>query len=177
MCCRLGEIVSALRAEKISEQMLVPICAVDLLVTEMSILPSTEMDEAEMPINFLDNRTTPIQYAQEQPLASLGWIPAVGSIDSELNFVLAQRHDTASDERQDLPSIIALAYVQACRDPRKYSVVAVRVLVNTILRQIGGTHASLSPSGRLSMASLMESISPSKSILSQTRRAYKNIPK
>lgn len=80
-----------------------------------------------MPINFFDYWTTPIQYVQEQPLTPFGLIPAVSSIDSKLNFVLAEWHYAAGDKRQYLPSIIALAYLQPFCDSIKYSVIAVRV--------------------------------------------------
>lgn len=67
------------------------------------------MDEAKLSINVLDNWATPVQYVQEESLASFGWIPPVGGVDGKLNFVLAKRHYRASDKCQNLPSIIALA--------------------------------------------------------------------
>lgn len=100
----------------------------------------------------------------------------MSGVHSKLNFGLAKRHCTASDKRQNLPSIIALAYFQAICDPRKDSVIAVCLLVDATWRLIGGTDASLSPAGRSSTASLMDSMSPSVPMLSQTSRAYKNIP-
>lgn len=101
----------ALGTEKISERMLVPRCPMVDARKEClrRILSSTEMNKTELSINLLNDWTTPVQYVHEQSFASFGWISPVGGVDGKSNFVLAKRYYRASDKRQNLPSIIALA--------------------------------------------------------------------
>lgn len=66
--------------------------------TRKFILSSTEMDEVEVAIEFLDNRTTPVQNVQKQSFASFTRIPSLGGVYGKLNFVLAERHYGASDK-------------------------------------------------------------------------------